>query len=190
MEKVYNILMLEDSESDAELVKRAAKKALPNAVFSIATNKKEFIERLNWQVPHIILSDYHLPGYNGLDAMFHVRKTHQHIPFIFVTGTLNDEEKVAQAILDGASGYVLKDNLRSLKDLIYNVLEAEEASFLAIEEGRKKMRRANLRIQKLTAILEDLNVEEDKKTILLNLVEELKNDIAITPMAEQSAPTS
>lgn len=178
-EKVYRILMLEDLENDAILIKRAAKKALPNAVFSIATNKAEFIERLGWQTPHIILSDYHLPAYNGIDAMKYARKTHAHIPFIFVTGTLNDEEKVAQAILGGASGYVLKDNLRSLKSVIEQVLEAERSLYEAAENERKKIRTANLRLQKITSILAGLDIDASAKKDILELLNELKSDIAI-----------
>lgn len=176
---IYQILILEDVENDVELLKRSVKKFLPNVVFNVATNKAEFAEKLSWQTPDFILSDYHLPGYNGLDAMFLIRKKHPHIPFIFVTGTLHDEEKVAQAILGGASGYVLKNNLQNLQPVIEKVLEAERALFAATEKERKKIMRANLRLQKIVAKVKDLDIDNSIRDNILTLLEELKADIAI-----------
>lgn len=45
------------------------------------------------------------------------------VPFVFVTGTLNDEEKVAQAVLRGASGYILKDNLKEIEERLNPIIQ-------------------------------------------------------------------
>jgi len=174
---VKHILMLEDMENDVELIKRAVKKNIPNAIFSVAMNKQEFLEKIEWQVPQIILSDYNIPGYNGLDAMFYVNKHFPHIPFIFVTGTLQDEEKVAQAVLSGADGYVLKDNLKSLSGVIEEVLAKSEVRYQAAEEALQRIRQTNLKIQKITSLLDNLEIPEKEKQILKGLIKELEEEV-------------
>ena len=114
IEKRLNVLMLEDTKTDEVLVKRQLLIAAPNCIISVARNKADFMEKLEWSVPDLIISDYNLPDMNGLEALLYVREKFALLPFIFVTGALNSEEQAAEAILHGASGYVLKDNLKQL----------------------------------------------------------------------------
>ena len=177
--KVCHILMLEDMDNDVELIKRAAKKAIPTAVFNVAKTKEEFLEKLNWGVPNVILSDYNIPGYSGLEAMYHVRSIHAHIPFIFVTGMLDDEEKVAKAILAGASGYVLKDKLNTLADVLHAVLKTSEARYAKEEEERNRIRGAKLKLQKINALLEQADLADSNKDAIMRLVTEVQENLIL-----------
>ncbi|MEM0993166.1 MAG: response regulator [Bacteroidota bacterium] len=71
----------------------------------------------------LILTDYNLPDYNGLEALLVSKEKMPQVPFVFVTGTLNDEEKVAQAVLRGASGYILKDNLKEIEERLNPIIQ-------------------------------------------------------------------
>ncbi|WP_170110419.1 response regulator [Flavilitoribacter nigricans] len=155
--------MLEDLKTDQELIKRGVLKAAPEAVFIIASNQEEFEDKINWVGPDIILADYNVPGYNGLEALLLVREKMPHVPFVFVTGSLNDEEKVAETILNGASGYILKGNLSELPDKIEHVLVREEKRFKEREAQVQKQRRKKLLLQKLNALIENSSEFSNKK---------------------------
>lgn len=153
LDRPLNILMLEDMKTDAELVKRQVLKAIPSAVFTIARNRAEFFEKMEWSVPDLVLADYNLPDINGLEALLHIREKKMFLPFIFITGILNDEEKVAEAVLKGASGYVLKENLHTLPAKLEDVMQKAEAEKNAAQEEERRWREAELTLQKIQSKL-------------------------------------
>ena len=121
--EIFKVFILEDQQLDLELNKRQVRKFRPDVLFAVARNRTEFREKLVDFQPDIVLSDYNLPDMNGLDALLYVREHLDGTPFIFITGVLNDEEKVADTILSGASGYLLKENLNKLPALLTSVVE-------------------------------------------------------------------
>ena len=84
------ILMLEDSSDDAELAERELRKAGLHFVAKRADIRNEFIRALEEFHPDVILSDYKLPNLNGIAALEIVRRDHQEVPVIMVTGVLAD----------------------------------------------------------------------------------------------------
>lgn len=172
IEKTLKILMLEDLETDRELIKRAVLKVIPKAVFIMSTSKSEFEEKINWGNPDLVLADHNVPGYNGLEALLLVREKIPHVPFIFVTGSLNDEERVAETILNGASGYILKHNLTALPNKIVEVMNHSEDRLRRREAELNKLRRKQILIQKLQALLQQAP-EFDQKKEALQLLDEI-----------------
>lgn len=120
--EIFKVFILEDQQLDLELNKRQVRKYRPEVLFAVARNRTEFEEKLVAFQPDLVLSDYNLPDMNGLEALLYVREHLDGTPFIFITGVLNDEEKVADTILNGASGYLLKENLRKLPELLATVV--------------------------------------------------------------------
>lgn len=166
LDKPFNILMLEDMKTDAELVKRQVLKAIPQAVFTVARNRAEFFEKIEWSVPDLVLADYNLPDINGLEALLHIREKKMYLlPFIFITGILNDEEKVAEAVLKGASGYVLKENLHTLPAKLEDVMKKAEAEKNAAQEAERRWREAELTLQKIQSKLSKSSDFEGKDEI-------------------------
>jgi DNA-binding NtrC family response regulator len=121
-------LMLEDSPNDQKLIQRAIKAAYPAAQIEVYDHLASFYQRIKeGPVPDIVLSDYNLPDGNGLSALLMVKKKFPDVPFVFVTGMLNDEEQVARSILEGASEYILKQNLHRLPERLRKILEVSAA---------------------------------------------------------------
>lgn len=172
IERTLKVLMLEDLKTDQELIKRGVMKVAPQAVFIIAETQKEFEDKINWVDPDLILADYNIPGYNGLEALLLVREKISHVPFVFVTGSLNDEEKVAEAILKGASGYILKGDLSVLPNKIEQVILREEEKFKKKELKMQQKRRKKLLLQKLDALIRDAN-GFSKKTEAEGILQEI-----------------
>ena len=174
---ICHVLILEDMDEDIELVKRVTKKTLPEAVFNVARTREEFLQKIQWVVPQVILSDYNLPDYNGLEALTHVHATHPHIPFIFVTGALNNDKKVADAIFSGAAAYVLKDELSKLKEILPAVMKTSREKFEREEEDRQRVRQAKMKLQKAVALLEKSDLADDNKADLVNILKEVQGNL-------------
>ncbi|HEY4786949.1 MAG TPA: response regulator, partial [Bacteroidales bacterium] len=123
--KDLHILMLEDDPLDADL-NRAQLNLLDeyNCIVKLVSDRDSYLEALKSQ-PDIILSDYSLPQYNGLEALNDLKNRKLLIPFIFVTGTIN-EETAADTIKSGAWDYVVKDRLFRLPLAIRSVLKLKE----------------------------------------------------------------
>lgn len=171
MSKPLKVLILEDRKTDLELVKRQVKKVAPDAIFTIAINGKEFKEKINWGVPDIILSDYNLPDYNGVEALLLAKEKMPHVPFVYITGMLNNEEEVATAVLKGASGYILKDNLKEIPNKLPSILEAAKERQAAEENNRKRARKQAILLQKMEALLQKSGDFEGKAAIVSALAE-------------------
>jgi DNA-binding NtrC family response regulator len=125
------ILILEDEAWDAELAQRLLTGAGLNLEALVVDTKAAFIEQLAAFRPNIILSDYHLPGFSGEDALKIAQEYYPDIPFVFWSGVLGDEAAVA-LIKQGATDYVLKDRPARLPSVIMRALsEAEQRANLA-----------------------------------------------------------
>ena len=134
-----HILMLEDEPLDAEL-NQAQLLLLSeyNCIVQWVADRASYLRALETSPPDIVLSDYNLPQYNGLEALQDLTQKKLLIPFIFVTGTI-DEETAADTIKSGAWDYVVKDRLFRLPLAIRSVLKLKEekAINLQVEEQNR-----------------------------------------------------
>lgn len=106
-------LMAEDNAADAELVLLELKRAGLKVTATQVTSAREFEERLKGGGYDIILTDYNLPGWSGLEAIRLARKLSSDTPIIVVSGSLGDEGAV-ECLRQGATDYVLKHRLDRL----------------------------------------------------------------------------
>lgn len=165
-EQSMNIFLLEDRKADVELVKRAVLKFIPSAIFTHARNQEEFLDKINWFQYDLVLADYYLPDYTGLDALIFIKEKYPELPFIFVTGTLDNEVTVAQTILRGANGYVLKGNLSDLSVQVPAALAAAAEKTKAKQEVANQQSSARLKLQEVYEILANTEDFKDKKHVL------------------------
>jgi DNA-binding NtrC family response regulator len=125
------ILILEDEAWDAELAQRLLAGAGLSLTAVVVDTKASFIEQMAAFRPDVILSDYHLPGFSGQEALKIAQELHPDIPFIIWSGVLGDEAAV-ELIKQGATDYVLKDRPARLPSVIMRALsEAEQRANLA-----------------------------------------------------------
>jgi len=146
MEQYLNILILEDNPSDAELIKAELKKnnIKINNLY-LVDNKTDFIKTVEEHELDMILSDYTLPQFDALTALEISKQKIPDIPFIVVTGTL-DEETAVDTIKSGAWDYVLKERLIRLGPAVKNSLK--------LKNEQEKAKAAEKEIQKLSAGIE------------------------------------
>jgi two-component system, NarL family, sensor histidine kinase UhpB len=126
MTSPLNILMLEDSETDTELVQRSLKKNGQLYVFKLAMTRESFLEDLESFKPDLILADNSLYQFDAKEALHIVNKRALNVPFILVTGAVS-EEFAADIIKQGADDYILKDRLSRLPKAIDDALRRRRA---------------------------------------------------------------
>src|SRR5947209_1622407 len=102
-----HVLIVEDQHDDAELMLLELRRAGFEPVAQRAETAQEYLEAID-QPLDLILSDFTLPGFNGLEALRLLRQRGLDIPFLFVSGTLGEDQAVA-AMQEGAADYLLKD---------------------------------------------------------------------------------
>jgi two-component system cell cycle sensor histidine kinase/response regulator CckA len=111
------ILHIEDSREDAELVRNLLVREWPDCSIRVVTNRDAFTESLNSPDYDVILSDFTLGSFTGLDALAIVRERLPDTPFIFLSGTIG-EDRAIEALQAGAQDYVLKDGMKRLVSAI------------------------------------------------------------------------
>ena len=115
------ILCVEDVAADAELELRELKRAGLRVVHKIADTEQRFIAELREFAPEVILSDFSMPGFDGMSALALARELAPGTPFIFVSGTIGEEYAI-RALKNGATDYVLKTNLIRLPAAVERAL--------------------------------------------------------------------
>jgi PAS domain S-box-containing protein len=101
-------LHLEDSPSDAELMEHHLRREWPGCSIRNVGTAAEYRSALEAGKFDLILSDYTLPGFDGLAALALARKFAPGTPFLFLSGTIG-EERAVEALKRGAADYVIKD---------------------------------------------------------------------------------
>src|SRR6266550_6696082 len=116
------VLLLEDNPLDGELTLRELRNGGFNVSVDVAANPEEFTARLQTNQYHIVLADYHLPQWTGMEALQVLRSQNLDTPLILVTGSLG-EEKAVECLKQGATDYVLKDRISRLPSSVRRALE-------------------------------------------------------------------
>ena len=151
----FRLLHLEDSEPDHALalaylqrsgIRVHAKRIETRAEFQAALHQ-------HWDV---VLSDYHLPGFTGLDALQMLREhraaggagsgigSAATVPFILVSGQIGEDTAV-EAMRNGAADYLLKNNLSRLAPAVEHAIagarmrRAREAADAELQDSRKRL---------------------------------------------------
>ena len=146
MKQQFNVLMVEDNASDAELIVREIKSAGMRCDAHRVETAVEFRRELDEFQPHVILSDFSMPKFDGMEALAIAKRSHPEVPFIFVSGTIGEENAV-RALQSGAIDYVLKGNLLRLPPAIERAMNeirerrARQALERELRESGKKYQR-------------------------------------------------
>jgi signal transduction histidine kinase len=154
-------LLVEDSEDDALLLARH----LASGGYELDVERVETAETFERALDQggwdVVLADYVLPGYSGLDALKAVRERGLDVPFVIVSGHIGEETAV-EAMKAGADDYVMKSNLarlaptveRELRDSRLRQLRTAEAQRAedALAERTLELERSNRELEEFANI--------------------------------------
>jgi diguanylate cyclase (GGDEF)-like protein/PAS domain S-box-containing protein len=138
----FCVLHLEDNASDAALIQDTLRRRWPSCEILEARSRPGFEALLRERPFDLVLSDYNLPDYTGLEALAVTRAAHPHLPFIIVTGTLTEEDALA-CVEAGATDYILKGSLQRLIPAVARALKE------AAVERQRVAAEARLKLQEL-----------------------------------------
>ena len=153
------ILFVEDVLTDAELIWREIKKNKISFSKLLVDNREDYLESIITFEPDLIISDYSLPQFDGMTALLLRNERTPLIPFILVTGSINEEVAV-ECMKAGADDYILKDNPSRLGPAIVNSIKKSRLArekIVAVEELQK----SEMMLQKAQAIAHVGNWELD-----------------------------
>ncbi|TXC85316.1 hybrid sensor histidine kinase/response regulator [Luteibaculum oceani] len=159
------VLFLEDSDEDYTLIVRALEKGhfkiIPNRVDSF----EKFKEQVTFNPPDIIISDYSLQGFTGIDALNFIKENNFDAPFVVVSGYIG-EEKAVEFLKLGAKDYISKESLEKLPIALERVMHEVRLS----SEKKLTQRKLEAEIERnkklVTAMSEGLVLLDDRNQII------------------------
>ena len=122
---ILKILIVEDLETDVEIITHEIRKVFVNCEIKNVLDKKNFLLELENFKPDIILSDYKLPFFSGIEAIKIVKKLNADIPVVIVTGSQNEDIAV-DCMKVGAADYILKEQIKRIGLAVKNILIQKE----------------------------------------------------------------
>ena len=180
---VYQILFLEDNPDDVELMEHELTEAGIQFASRRVDKKSEFINEVLVFHPHVILADYSLSTFNGMQAFRMLKSENLAVPFILVTGVLS-EELALECLKEGIDDFILKSSFKRLPAAIINAvrnkeIEDEKNRFaLALKKSHEELRLLVNRHQ-VSIEEERMNIARDLHDELGQVLTALKIDIAM-----------
>lgn len=120
------VLHVEDNALDAELVLGELDADGIDYEMRLVEDEQSFLDALEQFAPNIVLSDLSMPGFSGQRALELLRANDADTPFIFVSATLGEEAAI-EALRNGATDYILKQNPARLASAVRRALSEAEA---------------------------------------------------------------
>jgi diguanylate cyclase (GGDEF)-like protein/PAS domain S-box-containing protein len=141
--KSLRVLFVEDRITDVELLIDKLEQAGYLLDWRIVHTEADYLRALD-APPEIIVSDFRMPSFTGLDALALLQPRNLDIPFILVSGTIG-EELAVEAIKLGADDYLLKDRIDRLPSAIESALKARETR-VARRSAENQLRETEARL--------------------------------------------
>ncbi|MEW6088827.1 MAG: diguanylate cyclase [bacterium] len=161
-ERKVKVLVVEDNNDHAFLVKRALEKTPEFFLVKVVDSVEKCLEEIQKGEFNIIISDYKLPGFTGLTLLSQLKKKNIDLPLVMLTGSGNEEIAV-KAMKEGAYDYVIKepDYFKTIPLVIRRALDRYR--------DKKEKERLEDEIKKKMLELEDVN----KKLAILSITDGL-----------------
>jgi PAS domain S-box-containing protein len=168
MASQLRILYLEDNSIDVQLVADTLEAGGVDCALIDVEDRDSFVNVLAAGPPDVIFSDYTLPSYSGLEALEDARRLQPDVPFIFVSGTIGEENAI-ESLRRGATDYVFKQNLRRLVPVVHRALAEQKERMLrrkAEDLIRQKEQRFSAFMRNLPGVA--FIKDKDRRYVYLN----------------------
>ncbi|MBX3332178.1 MAG: response regulator [Nitrospira sp.] len=164
MAEPLRVLLLEDLDTDAELMVRELKRAGFDLVWDQIETEAALLQCLD-RPYDLILSDNTMPSFDALKALTCLRQRNLDIPFVIVSGSIGEEQAVA-LLHHGAADYIMKDRIERLGPVVGQVLEKKRlrddnrAAHAALQAKKEELIRSQ---ERLRAFASDLTLTEQRE---------------------------
>ncbi|HDP68168.1 MAG TPA: PAS domain S-box protein [Candidatus Marinimicrobia bacterium] len=176
--RAIKILFVEDLATDVELAQRELKREKIEFTARVVDTEKGMRKELAEFQPDLIISDYSMPRFDGMSALKIARFEPNNIPFIMLTGSMNEETAVA-CMKAGADDYVLKEKIRRLPFTVREVMDKRAAQ----EEKERLLRQIHASEKRFRTIMSSM------QDIVFTLDREQRHTGVYGPWVEQQGMT-
>lgn len=121
MKKKLNLLIIEDSQYDTDLMINELRKNNLSLEYQLVNSADQMMLRLSSERYDLVISDFNLPGFTGVEALKLAKDHDPMLPFILISGYINRKQET-QILELGANEVILKDNLNRLPFAVRRVL--------------------------------------------------------------------
>jgi DNA-binding NtrC family response regulator len=125
MGKPLRVLLVGNSEDDAELLMHELKRGGYDPTYERAETREAMAQALERQASEVVLADYPIPAFSGLAALELLKERGLDLPFIIVSGSIG-EEVAMELVKAGAHDFIMKDNLKGLNVAIERELKCAQ----------------------------------------------------------------
>src|SRR6478736_3945015 len=167
---VYQILFLEDNPDDVEMIENELTEAGMRFMSRRIDKKSEFLKEVDDFCPDIILADYSLTMFNGVQAFRMMKENNIVVPFILVTGVLS-EKLALECMKEGVDDFILKSSFKRLPAAIIGAIQKKE-----IQEDKDRMAAELKKSHEELRLLvnrHQTSIEEERMNIARDLHDEL-----------------
>jgi PAS domain S-box-containing protein len=179
MNKRLHILHLEDEPDFAELVRSLFEQDQLDAEVKCVGDRASFKQQLEAETFDVIISDYHLPSFTGLEALAMARKQCPHTPFILVSGTIGEQAAI-ESLKAGAADYVLKQQPDRLPSAVRRAV-TEAAARAKLREAEVELVRREKYFRTLTENSLDVLCMINREANLTYISASVKHVLCYTP---------
>ncbi len=145
MQHTIRILHVEDVATDAVLAEIEIARVIDEYELKVVESEDEFISKLGEFKPEVVISDYRLPHFNGMQALKIVLEKSPEVPVIILTGSMNEDIAV-ECMRAGAHDYVIKEHMKRLGPAVLNALEQHKTNINRIKaEDERRQNEASYR---------------------------------------------
>lgn len=162
------ILLVEDNEFDAQMISFHIEQCVASPEIKWVSTLDEVKDKLLTFYPDLILSDYNLPTCTGLEVFNLSQTINSAIPFIFITGTLENEELAANTILAGATGFILKKNMDSLQEKLRPLFKKIIFNMDRKYEEVERIRKNKIAVNQIYQYIDTINLENKDQNLTLD----------------------
>jgi len=153
MGKPLRVLIVEDSEDDALLLVFELRRGDYSPVFQRVETVEALRKALEEESWDLVISDYVLPGFSGLEALRLVRRSGLDLPFLIVSGKIGEDTAV-NAMKEGANDYLIKGNISRLVPALEREMQEAEVRRRR-REAEAALVRSEQRYKRLVAAVTD-----------------------------------
>ncbi|MEL7833233.1 PAS domain-containing protein [Fodinibius sp. N2] len=172
MGQSYQILLIEDDDEDVKQIKAELNKVDSDIQLQVISTKQELINCLKEAPPQLIICDYDLHNITGIEALTYVQENSPNLPFILVSESIG-EDKAVDAMLKGASDYVMKNDLSRLCPAIIR----EITNYEEHKAQQSRFEETQSRYESLIQSVNGIVWEADADTFAFQYISPQANDI-------------
>jgi len=183
MAQTLKALIVEDNEDDVQLLVRELRHSGWLLTYEHVDNREDLDRCLQQESWDVIISDYAMPGFSGLEALSIAQAHRPDAPFIVVSGTIG-EETAAKVMRLGAHDYIMKHHLALLGPAIERELQEAEMR-RKHQHAEAKLAHYQKRLRSLASQL-SLAEERERRRIAAGVHDDICQKLALAKLEMQS----